>query len=761
MLKYKINRNDIISDQLTINYTKFNVEDIDYIDNSKSLVTCYYDNDIDIKENDYIVAVYDEPSMDEYHSVTSKRKFREYKVEGVNEEERFFTLISDKYFRLKGTYISNESAVTYEDKVIGSDSYDSLSDEDKLNYSIHQFKWRRENLITISEYNAIDNDFEKDSYVDCYTNGNEFISMWERFGGNAYDIDSEGNISQVDPYEGYGEQPEPGHKILSPYVNTFITKDEYDLLSDKEKECYEIYSYIYPGGEGVETDYLYVWFSDLHYFKNSDAYPPEIEIDCDDITYTLSNGEIVNDYGLRFIKDKTTEAVYSFFKNNNFYPTQKYIEPVEGTELEDWEYDYTENLDYFIARIDEATIKRSDIVFPPQPKTDELEVDTEPFSSEATNVSLYLKKHLTSISIPMTNRFSTNMYQDYNIKEKFVDTEVKKSINGYTEMEKDVYHPVVVNIKNENGHQEIDKIQNIKEIRFNLHFREHRDDEWLAKSSSYWNGTFLDDDGHLNLMNPSNFEEYGFFGYTDKSKQSDLLSYLNFTNNDVKFQKNVLKKTFIRLSFYDTPRQTDQHLLHYSTIFIDSGKLFGKYTRNFLKPPKTNSYYTRLKPGSMNTIKNLEGIRVDREIYSNDVMDDDIEEYRLSSQFSVKDKYSSLSSSDGFYVYLWKDYDLGITPSDIYLKVEFNHSGYGRTIPFMMPFMEEGGIKRFEDIVDDWNNGGYGIKQYMKYSYIHFKYRYDKETERHVYYLDPEQYGNITLENDKILNINLWEAKII
>ena len=133
----------------------------------------------------------------------------------------------------------------------------------------------------------------------------------------------------------------------------------------------------------------------------------------------------------------------------------------------------------------------------------------------------------------------------------------------------------------------------------------------------------------------------------------------------------------------------------------------------------------------------------------------------MSSQFSVKDKYTSQSSSDGFYLYLWKDNETGFTPTDIYMKVEFNHAGFGRTIPFMMPF-NENGIETFGEILSDWQNGeGYGIRKSLKFSYIHFKYRYNKETKQHIYYLNREKYPNAVLEEGGVLNINLWEAKVI
>lgn len=62
--------------------------------------------------------------------------------------------------------------------------------------------------------------------------------------------------------------------------------------------------------------------------------------------------------------------------------------------------------------------------------------------------------------------------------------------------------------------------------------------------------------------------------------QSDLLSFLGFSNDDVKYQKSKLKKTFLRISFYDSDNIGNQNLLHSSTIFLDSGNLFAKYIKN-------------------------------------------------------------------------------------------------------------------------------------------------------------------------------------
>ena len=98
----------------------------------------------------------------------------------------------------------------------------------------------------------------------------------------------------------------------------------------------------------------------------------------------------------------------------------------------------------------------------------------------------------------------------------------------------------------------------------------------------------------------------------------------------------------------------------------------------------------------------------------------------------------------------------------------------------MMPYWDSKkwsgrkGIKTLQQILDDWNavknnngtwpsgkDGHYGIRQYTKFSYIHLKYQYDKENDKHIYYLDPDTYGNsvINQEENEIV-INLYEAKV-
>lgn len=354
--------------------------------------------------------------------------------------------------------------------------------------------------------------------------------------------------------------------------------------------------------------------------------------------------------------------------------------------------------------------------------------------TEKTDTTFWSNRSTVSIDIPFSSSFETNLYQMDLIKEKFVDKTKKEVINRIVDLERDVYYPSVYDVNNKYSHD-------IYTIKFNLHFREHRGDDWTVTNDTLWNGV---EDNRTNK------------DITDDNV-SDLLMFLGFNNEDVRYQRNKLKKSFLRLSYYDSPNPANQNLLMYSTIFVNSGELFSKYARYGEEEGYTLISFD--KDGEYVLSTDKKGIGVDKEY------DGFIEEKRLSSQFVVKDKNTSKSSSEGFYLYLWKEDETPI-PQDIYMKVEFNHSGFGRTIPFMMPYSEnsdgEKSIKSFQDIVDDFTKPeqAYTMSDYLKYSYIHLKYVYDVENQKHRYFIDPQTYGTQVVSQDNELIINLYEAKI-
>lgn len=353
--------------------------------------------------------------------------------------------------------------------------------------------------------------------------------------------------------------------------------------------------------------------------------------------------------------------------------------------------------------------------------------------TEKTDTTFWSNRSTVSIDIPFSSSFETNLYQMDLIKEKFVDKTKKEVINRIVDLERDVYYPSVYDINNKYSHD-------IYTIKFNLHFREHRGDDWTVTNDTLWNGV---EDNRINK------------DITDDNV-SDLLMFLGFNNEDVRYQRNKLKKSFLRLSYYDSPNPANQNLLMYSTIFVNSGELFSKYARY-----GEEEGYTLIsinEDGEYVLSTDKKGIGVDKEY------DGFIEEKRLSSQFVVKDKNTSKSSSEGFYLYLWKEDETPI-PQDIYMKVEFNHAEFGRTIPFMMPYSEnsdgEKSIKSFQDIVDDFINPeqAYTMSDYLKYSYIHLKYVYDVKNQKHRYFIDPQTYGTQVSQDNELI-INLYEAKI-
>lgn len=537
------------------------------------------------------------------------------------------------------------------------------------------------------------------------------------------------------------------------------------------------------------------------------------------------------------------------------------------------------------------------------------------YNDEYTLSEFVYDSSINTVQIPISQKFETDMYHNDAISGYFAEVQRKNAVNPIMDLEKDVYTPAIYVGNTSNGiynHMNADYVD-CEKIIFNLHFREHRDrggDKWACEKESYWNGTkkiekeikvkrggkeveekknIVDLQGRVfqyenDEQKTEKYDYFSYFGvkpgedsgydsetdyaltegtYQNKRKlrnqlkelQSDTLAYLGFSNNDVKYQKSKLKKSFLRISFYDSDNIGNQNLLHTATIFLDSGGLFAKYIRNI----ETENFYEvikgfkgedgiRYKNGEIieekiynrlgfnnqencriygnpcavtgsSTLENIpftgydtSGVRVNREpMRLNEIKEssnleesvNSFEELRMSSQIEVTDKFSSNKSSEGFYFYTYKSNDVGVYPSEIYMRVEFNHAGYGRTIPFMMPYIRKNEekltegqagyerytintvkdrknnkIKTFDDICYDWSEIdydksletlkeedeiGYGTLRYMKYAYIKWKYRYDKHTQKHIYYLDPDVYGTgVTTSNNQGRNIilNLYEGKI-
>lgn len=754
MLKYQINRRQVQSQRQLLDIDMVEMVDFPSETGDKSLMIFYYPTDKDYKfeeGQELEIQVNCETNNNNDLNSTTYTYKDTYTLLKVNQEKGLFTCQVDKYYDLQLDSFNRQSVVLTVIEYVQNSTYPI-----KGNY--YSFNGRYYKCIKTSD-TPIDKSIEELKAEGYFEDYNADEERWYL----------------------YFDQPH----LFNPPI--------------EEREYTE-------GSE--ELNYKITIFIDFSYINNEGSSVNDLaELEC----------QYENPYELSYVFDGSDETINK-------------LRSVVFTNEEQ-----TEDNDLIFGDVNGLKVYRETPYFQKSVNSN--------FLTNTNNIFIYIEKPLYRISIPLSVNFETNTYQSDILNEQYVEDERNKSINKITDMEKDIYHPVIWNSskKDENGYEIGDYVDGInkevEKIVFNLHFRQHRGDDWLVEPDTYWNGCYVDtNDNKVKFIDEiEDYKKVNYFSYNlicddipendiikniNRSRQSDLMTYLGFENSDIRYQKNKLSRSFIRIMFYDSMNPGNQNLLYYSTIFVDSGKLFGKYIKYIEDTPYRSVVYETNEDTETETINakdseiNLVGIKVDREPYGDLLKDEDgnkfttldqVEELRLSCQFTVRDKFQSDASSDGFYLYLWKDNESGVIPSDIYMKVEFNHAGFGRTIPFMMPFWDknkyekmddndrpnkEKGIKTFNEILNDWNSikndngiwqceikeeettktintdGQYGARQYLKYSYIHFKYKYDKIHKQHIYYLDDDFYGTKPEEGgvhykDNVMTINLYEAKMI
>ena len=250
------------------------------------------------------------------------------------------------------------------------------------------------------------------------------------------------------------------------------------------------------------------------------------------------------------------------------------------------------------------------------------------------------------VSVGLTNNNDySHLYQETNITDLYVNN-VREQIIGAAQtidMEKMKFTPYCE--------------ETITSITYNLHFRQRDlDDNWsyIEDENIYWNPKLLEESGETIGLLPEDLNESG-------AVFSDMLYYLGFTDSDVMNQKQKIKKSFLRLSFYDSTDPLTQKLIYYSSIFMDSGEMFGTYI-------KAKNELIRNGKNGNNVVLNSQNS----------------EKYRLDCKFTVKNEFNTNKSSDGFNIYYFPDDVPEMSGKTIYMKVEFNHAGYGRTIPMIV-----------------------------------------------------------------------------
>ena len=415
------------------------------------------------------------------------------------------------------------------------------------------------------------------------------------------------------------------------------------------------------------------------------------------------------------------------------------------------------------------------------------ELENEIFNSAATSIApnsergyaipIYnIYKPIDTINIPilLSNYNGTNLHQEFVVDNMFFGVEEQKAINPSIDMEKDIYYPITID--------DNDNITEVDEIIFDLHFRTRTIDDWKVVSDN--NITFKDEDNNEVGAIKCNYNILDYYDWSNdnaselipqihsdyiskfkKYQPSDLLYFLGFTDDDIFYQKNKVGKSFLRLSFYNGNNPNTSDLLYTSTVFMNEGSLYKK----FLDYSQGGGQYM--------SVKEVENVnkRIKNSIIS--VSYDTYEEYknsvgvvsdkftcdeskRLSSRFTIKIMFECAESSEGFYLYLFKNFSQGLREQTIYMRVQFNHAGVGKTINFTQPFKEDENKDKFmlefpTDI--DILKSGCTLNKLYENLFIEIKVKYDFDLRKFVYYLPS---WLVDKDNLNQMHFNLYELKI-
>ena len=424
---------------------------------------------------------------------------------------------------------------------------------------------------------------------------------------------------------------------------------------------------------------------------------------------------------------------------------------------------------------------------------EDIPASSNDYENIVDNLILFTNSGYIQLSLPLVMDVANNIMQEDTVNRDFYEVEKEKAINPIVDMEKDVYVPKYIPKTNENNEAKYIGSETIfspiNEIEVNLHFRTRNKDNWKV-NEGYNNPTVS---GTMDNWFCTDYFPYS--GMVSNSgcaevlqNSSDLMGLLWFDDDDVFYQKNNISKSFLRFSYYDSTDPNTQSLLATSTVFMDEHAMFKKYVNNARrninsfarvtdKPEVTTdgvSVGPLMNRGSVLTEYYDKYNKSKKEYKSSDFADAKNrsnaisgDTMRVSSRFIIKNKYETDTSSEGFYLYMFREYSENLHPKPIYMKVEFNHAGLGKTIPFIIPmkwknpnasgecFPEEALKMSSTDGLAELKKG-YPLSFVYAQTYIPLYAVYDFKNKEYGYVFDKRY---VTVEDDKI-RLNLFELKI-
>ena len=365
-----------------------------------------------------------------------------------------------------------------------------------------------------------------------------------------------------------------------------------------------------------------------------------------------------------------------------------------------------------------------------------------------------------NIRIPLQSSFACDMGKERMTADHFEKLK-SELLPGVVDMEKVVLHPAVFKL---DGSDVI--LKEAVEIQLNFHFRKRMGggfkdvlEGWTTDDSFGWNGTFYDPASKNNSTEKYNDAEMPIRG------QSDLVGFLGFTNDDIKYQRNRVKQSFARLLYYDTDDIINKTLLTYSTSFIDSGKLYSKFS--LMRNNKDFISY----PNGRSSLVDENATRFSFTCFEPFKVDEKYRDLRLSSGVVLRNKMDDTASSDGFYLYMFKTDAPSTTPKDLFLKVEFNNAGYGKTLSMVFPNRRSGNgdsiiYEHHDNYIipvefDGTTETGekFDYEKWHNDTYLPVKCKYDATARKYFYYFPWNDDIVNDFENGRIV-LDFYEPKL-
>ena len=401
------------------------------------------------------------------------------------------------------------------------------------------------------------------------------------------------------------------------------------------------------------------------------------------------------------------------------------------------------------------------------------------------NINVLRNSGNITLQLGLFRDTSNDILQEDLITNRLYTDVAEEGTNPIVDMDKDMYTPVIAN-------REVDGLE------FNLHFRTRDLETWkinvdegvgydgnqLSAAYQYTNWFVTDYFPYNHILSGTTGNNASVITAPDVCvRKSDLLGFLYFTTNDVQEKREKLRKSFLRLTFFDSINPEKQNMLGTTTMFLDCERYFDTlYTK------KDDVAYSEVAMSrnpdrvSGKTENPTMQIKLDPSVaptvlteayaYSGETVTvNEIQLYegegnpRLDSKIEVPNpSLRGDKSSEGYFAYILKEFGDRNEPKTIYMKAEFFHAGVGIKIPMVIATdSSKNAIQNDEWLTNlDEFKKGYNLSEVFERLYVPIRIQYSSTLRKFVYEIENTNGfpGAIENESENKLVFNLFELKV-